>query len=88
MHTRFTPRSTWFGITLILLFGLTLPAFSQRYLGGIQGEIADASGAKVPGATVTVVNQIVTELENDFGSPDGLRAQKIMSDEIISKLSK
>ena len=40
------------------------------------------------GVTVTVVNQIVTELENDFGSPDGLRAQKIMSDEIISKLNK
>ncbi len=38
--------------------------------------------------TVTVVNQIVTELENDFGSPDGLRAQKIMADEIISKLNK
>ena len=39
------------------------------------------------GAIVTVVNSIVTELENDFGSPDGLRAQKIMSDEIISKLN-
>ncbi len=38
------------------------------------------------GVVVTVVNQIVTELENDFGSPDGLRAQKIMADEIISKL--
>ena len=39
------------------------------------------------GAIVTVVNSIVTELENDFGSPNGLRAQKIMSDEIISKLN-
>ena len=39
------------------------------------------------GAIVTVVNSVVTELENDFGSPDGLRAQKIMSDEIISKLN-
>ena len=39
------------------------------------------------GVIVTVVNSIVTELENDFGSPDGLRAQKIMSDEIISKLN-
>ena len=38
------------------------------------------------GVVLTVVNQIVTELENDFGSPDGLRAQKIMADEIISKL--
>ena len=38
------------------------------------------------GATVAVVNQVVTELQNDFGSPDGMKAQKIMSDEIISKL--
>ena len=39
------------------------------------------------GAIVTVVNSIVTELQNDFGSPGGLIAQKIMSDEIISKLN-
>ncbi len=39
------------------------------------------------GVTVSVVNQIVTELQNDFGSPDGLKAQQILSDEVISKLS-
>lgn len=39
------------------------------------------------GVTVTVVNQIVTELCNDFGSPDGQKAQGIMADEIISKLN-
>ena len=39
------------------------------------------------GVIVTVVNSIVTELENDFGSTEGMKAQKIMSDEIISKLS-
>ena len=39
------------------------------------------------GVIVTVVNSIVTELENDFGSAEGMRAQKIMSDEIISKLN-
>lgn len=38
------------------------------------------------GVTVAVVNQMVTELQNDFGSADGLKAQKIMADEIISKL--
>ena len=38
------------------------------------------------GVVVTVVNQIVTELQNDFGSDDGKKAQQIMSDEIISKL--
>lgn len=39
------------------------------------------------GATVAVVNQITTELQNDFGNPDGMKAQKIMADEIISKLN-
>ena len=40
------------------------------------------------GVTVTVTNQFVTELANDFGTPDGLKAQQIMADEIISKLAK
>jgi nicotinamidase-related amidase len=38
------------------------------------------------GATVTVINQMVTELVNDFSTPEGQKAQKIMADEIISKL--
>jgi isochorismate hydrolase len=38
------------------------------------------------GATVTVINQMVTELVGDFGNPEGQKAQKIMADEIISKL--
>ena len=38
------------------------------------------------GITVTVINQVVTELVNDFGTPEGQKAQAIMSDEIISKL--
>ena len=39
------------------------------------------------GIAVTVVNQAVTELVNDFGTPEGRTAQAIMSDEIISKLA-
>ena len=38
------------------------------------------------GITVTVANQLVTELVSNFGTPDGQKAQKIMADEIISKL--
>ena len=38
------------------------------------------------GITVTVVNQVVTELVGNFGTPEGQKAQTIMSDEIISKL--
>lgn len=39
------------------------------------------------GITVTVVNQVVTELVPNFGTPDGQKAQSIMADEIISKLA-
>ena len=38
------------------------------------------------GVIVTVTNQAVTELVNDFGTADGQKAQQIMADEIISKL--
>ena len=61
---------------------------------------ADACGTMTPlgdqltyerlrslGVVVTVVNQVVTELVNDFGTPEGRIAQQIMSDEIISKLA-
>jgi nicotinamidase-related amidase len=37
--------------------------------------------------TVTVVNQVVTELVSNFGTPEGQKAQHIMGDEIISKLA-
>ncbi len=40
------------------------------------------------GVTVAVINQVVTELVNNFGTPEGQKAQQIMSDEIISKLGK
>ncbi len=38
------------------------------------------------GITVTVVNQLVTELVANFGTTDGQKAQGIMYDEVISKL--
>lgn len=38
------------------------------------------------GATVTVINQMVTELVSNFGDASGQNAQKIMAEEIISKL--
>jgi hypothetical protein len=51
-NTRYRNFVTCFGILLTLGFGLT-SASAQRYLGSIQGEVADSSGAKVIGATVT-----------------------------------
>ena len=38
------------------------------------------------GITVTVINQVVTELVANFGTPDGQKAQGIIYDEVISKL--
>jgi len=36
-----------------ILFSVSNSLFAQRYLGSIQGEVTDASGAKVAGATIT-----------------------------------
>ena len=41
---------------------------------------------RTEGAQITVINQAVTELVNNFGVPEGQLAEKIMGDEIISKL--
>lgn len=62
--------------------------------------VADACGTMTPlgdqltyarlhdlGIVVADTNQVVTELVNNFGTPEGQKAQKIMADEIISKLT-
>jgi nicotinamidase-related amidase len=38
------------------------------------------------GVTVTVTNQAVTELVNNFGTPEGQKAQQINMEEIIAKM--
>jgi hypothetical protein len=63
---------------IILLFAaalaLTLPAPAQRYLGGIQGDVTDPSGAKIPGAAVTAeetsTHYKTTSISNGSGSYD------------------
>ena len=54
-NTRIRNFVACFGIFLTLSFGLTASAAAQRYLGSIQGEVNDATGAKVPNAVVTAV---------------------------------
>lgn len=62
--------------------------------------VADACGTMTPlgdqltyarlrdlGVVVADTNQVVTELVNNFGTPEGQKAQKIMAEEIISKLA-
>ncbi len=50
----------------------TLPAAAQQYLGNITGTVADSTGAKIPGAEITVTNtdtKFVTKgKSNDSGS--------------------
>ncbi len=52
VQSRFINRISCFTAVLALIFGLTLTASAQRYLGGIQGEVTDPTGAKVAGATI------------------------------------
>ena len=74
-------------------------AVDAQRLGYNVQVVADACGTMSPmgdvvtldrlrslGIAVSVVNQITTELVPNFGTPDGQKAQKIMSEEIISKL--
>jgi hypothetical protein len=42
-----------FCFLLILTLGFAVATQAQRYLGSIQGEVSDTTGAKIPGAVVT-----------------------------------
>lgn len=53
----------------------------------VLGDTLTYDRLRAEGAQITVINQAVTELVNNFGVPEGQLAQQIMGDEIISKLS-
>ena len=63
--------------------------------------VADASGSMTPladeltyaylrglGVTVTGGNSVLSELYNDFGTPDGQKAMQINLEEVVSKMGK
>ncbi len=52
----------------------------------VQGDEMTYARLRKAGADIAVVNQITTELANDFSRPEDQKAQAIMADEIISKL--
>ncbi len=52
----------------------------------VQGDEMTYARLRKAGAEISVVNQVVTELANDFSVPHGAKAQQIMAEEIISKL--
>jgi nicotinamidase-related amidase len=51
------------------------------------GDEMTYSRLRKAGADVTVINQVTTELANDFSTAEGQLAQTIMGEEIISKLN-
>jgi nicotinamidase-related amidase len=52
----------------------------------VQGDDMTYARLRKAGAEISVINQVVTELANDFSTTDGQKAQAIMGEEIISKL--
>jgi hypothetical protein len=60
-------------MVLVLAIGLLLPAWTlaQTSMGGVSGTVTDASGAVLPGATVTLVNDATNvssvRITNDSG---------------------
>ena len=52
----------------------------------VLGDTLTYDRLRADGAQVTVINQAVTELVNNFGTSEGQVAQQIMGEEIIAKL--
>ena len=52
----------------------------------VLGDTLTYDRLRAEGAQITVINQAVTELVNNFGVPEGQLAQQIMGEEIIAKL--
>lgn len=52
----------------------------------VLGDTLTYDRLRADGAQITVINQAVTELANNFGVPEGAPAQQIMGEEIIAKL--
>jgi len=72
MHSR--TKRTWSILLqslLILLFALTPALHAQTFRGGINGTVVDATGAVVPGATVTAVETATGETKSSSSSSAG-----------------
>jgi hypothetical protein len=69
-------RSKVIVLALSILSSLALSgtAVAQRYLGSIQGEVTDASGAKVPGAAIVVEETSTHYKTNDTANSAGTYA--------------
>ena len=56
-HQSYDPRRILCGFLFAILFSIPVMLFGQGYFGTVSGEITDSSGAVVPGAKVTLVDQ-------------------------------
>jgi iron complex outermembrane receptor protein len=64
------PRSTLTLLAACLAFS-TLPAHAQSPEARIAGVVRDASGAAIPGATITITNQASRAAQTATSAPDG-----------------
>jgi hypothetical protein len=53
-------RTSWWQVVLVLLVLYAIPAHAQ-YRASLQGTVADSSGAVIPGAKLTLINQATNE---------------------------
>jgi hypothetical protein len=63
-------------ITLLLLVGISIPAWAQQFTGTIRGTVQDSAGAVIAGAEVSVINKgtketrtVVTEGNGSYVVP-------------------
>jgi hypothetical protein len=79
MKSRIFSTACFLSVALAMIFSFSLNAISQEVTGTIVGTVRDASGAIVPGATVTITdsqknNQVVrtvtTNDEGEFSAPN------------------
>jgi hypothetical protein len=57
---------------LLVAAPLATPAFAQRQLGAIQGTITDATGAVLPGVTVSATNKNTGEVRTTTSNEVGI----------------
>src|SRR5437867_9262934 len=50
---------------------LSTPVFAQGNLGGLTGNVSDASGASVPGVAIKVINTATSKVSEAFSGDSG-----------------
>src|SRR4051812_22025087 len=64
----------WWLLSLALMLALPRPSHAQRLTGELSGTVADATGAVLPGATVTLINENSRDQRRTQTNTDGFFA--------------